>query len=167
MIRKNKQVVVMPSAVGLQYNNAAANGFTAKPLFVTDSTGAWNELETVDFVDDSTVFHPAAGETTADNTATALALSRKLGNKEQKLVILGDADCISNGELGHYRKDVPAANFLLIAGSFNWLSDYDAPVDVRRPPFTDNDIHIGKKDLRSPRSFSRVFCRQLCWWDIW
>lgn len=148
MIRKNKQVVVMPSAVGLQYNNAAASGYTAKPLFVTDSTGAWNELETVDFVDDSTVFNPAAGETAAENIATALALSRKLGDKEQKLVILGDADCISNGELGHYRKDVPAANFLLIAGSFNWLSNYDAPVDVRRPPFTDNDIHIGKKGFK-------------------
>jgi ABC-2 type transport system permease protein len=147
-IQKNKQVVVMPSVVGLQYKNAAANGYTAQPLFITDSAGAWNELETVDFVDDSAVFNVAAGETTAANTATAIALSRKVNGKEQKVIILGDADCISNGELGRSRKDIFAGNFLLIVGAFNWLSDYDAPVDVSRPPFTDNDIHIGKAGFR-------------------
>lgn len=147
-IHRNKQVVVMPSTVGLQYNAAAANGYTVKPLFVTDSAGVWNELETVDFVDDSATLNLAAGETVADNMATAIALSRKVNEKEQKVIILGDADCISNGELGHSRKDVMAGNFLLIAGSFNWLSNYDAPVDVSRPPFTDNDIKIGKTGFK-------------------
>ena len=150
-LRKNNQVVVMPSAVGLQYSDANANGYTASPWLVTDSVGAWNELETIDFIDDSTVFNPAAGETAAENVATAVALSRKVGEKEQKVIILGDADCISNGELGHSRKDIFAGNFLLIAGSFNWLSNYDAPVDVSRPPFTDNDIHIGKSGFRVSR----------------
>lgn len=144
-VHRNKQVVVMPSAVGLRYNEAAAKGFTAKPLFITDSIGAWNELETTDFVDDSVTFNIAAGETVAADVATAVALSRKVGGKEQKVIILGDADCISNGELSHWRKDVQAANFMLIAGAFNWLSDYEAPVDVSRPPFTDNDIRIGKR----------------------
>lgn len=147
-IQRNKQVVVMPSAVGLQYNAAAANGYTVKPLFVTDSSGVWNELETVDFVDDSATLNLAAGETEAANMATAIALSRRINEKEQKVIILGDADCISNGELGHSRKDIMAGNFLLIAGSFNWLSNYDAPVDVSRPPFTDNDIKIGKTGFR-------------------
>lgn len=151
LMRKNKQVVVMPSAVGLLYNNAAASGFSAKPILVTDSTGAWNELQTVDFVDDSASFNPATGEVTADDLPAALALSRQINNREQKVIILGDADCISNGELGHYRKDIPSANFLLIAGAFNWLSDYDAPVDVTRPPFDDNDIHIGKKGFKISR----------------
>lgn len=144
-VHRNKQVVVMPSAVGLRYNEAAAKGFTAKPLFITDSIGAWNELETTDFVDDSVTFNIAAGETVAADVATAVALSRKVGGKEQKVIILGDADCISNGELSHWRKDIQAANFMLIAGAFNWLSDYEAPVDVSRPPFTDNDIRIGKR----------------------
>lgn len=147
-IQKNKQVVVMPSTVGLQYSAAAANGFTATPLLVTDSAGAWNELETVDFVDDSAVFNHAAGETEAINTATAVALSRKVGEKEQKVIILGDADCISNGELSRSRKDIMSGNFMLIVGAFNWLSNYDAPVDVTRPPFTDNDIRIGKTGFR-------------------
>jgi ABC-2 type transport system permease protein len=146
-MRKNKNVVVMPSVVGLLCNDVAAKGFSAKPLFTTDSAGVWNELETVDFVDDTAVFNSAAGETEASNMATAVALSRQVNGKEQKVIVLGDADCISNGELNRWRKDIPAANFTLIVGSFNWLSDYEAPVDVSRPPFTDNDIHIGKQSL--------------------
>lgn len=157
-IHSNKQVVVMPSVAGLRYNDAVTKGYTAKPLFVTDSAGAWNELETVDFVDDSAVLNVAAGEAEAVNTATAVALSRKVGSKEQKVIILGDADCISNGELSHSRKDISSGNFMVIAGSFNWLSNYEAPVDVSRPPFTDNDINIGKTGFKVSRiAFTGVF----------
>lgn len=147
-IRRNNQVITMPSVVGLQYDSAAAKGFTARALLATDSAGVWNELETVDFVDDSVVLNTAAGETHANNVATALALSRQLNGKEQKIVILGDADCISNGELNRSRKDIFAGNFMLIVGAFNWLSDYEAPVEVTRPPFTDNNIYIGKSGFK-------------------
>lgn len=147
-VRNNGQVISMPTVVGLQYTDAATRGFTAKPLLVTDSSGAWNELETIDFVDDTVILNIAAGEKEDAHIATAVALSRTVDGKEQKVIIIGDADCISNGELSRFRKDIPSANFAVIAGSFNWLSNYDAPVDVRRPPFTDNDIHIGKKGFK-------------------
>lgn len=151
VMRENKQLVVMPSVAGMLYNDAATKGYSATPLLVTDSAGVWNELETVDFIDDSAVLNPAAGEAIADGIATAVALSRKVNGKEQKIIVLGDADCISNGELGHSRKGIYPANFLLIAGAFNWLSDYQAPVHVVRPPFTDNDIHIGKTGFKISR----------------
>ena len=150
-MRKNNNVVVMPAAVGLMCDDVAAKGFTARPMFTTDSAGVWNELETVDFVDDSAVFNSAAGETEASNMATAVALSRQVNGKEQKVIIIGDADCISNGELNRWRKDISATNFTLVVGSFNWLSDYEAPVDVSRPPFTDNEIHIGKESLKATK----------------
>lgn len=143
-IRRNGQVVVMPSVAGLLYSDAAAKGFTAIPLLVADSAGVWSEVETTDFLDDSVTVNPTAGEAEAAYLPTAVALSRKVGDKEQKIIILGDADCISNGEFNQGRKDIPAANYGVIVGSFNWMSDYDAPVNVSRPPFTDNDIRIGK-----------------------
>ena len=74
---------------------------------------------------------------------TALALSRKVGDKEQKIVILGDADCISNGEISISRKNVRAANYSLISGSFFWMSDEEVPIDVRRPTAPDNAVNIG------------------------
>lgn len=150
-IRNYNQVVVMPSVAGLSYEDAAAAGFAAKPLFVADSTGVWSELETLDFVDDSVKMNAAAGEAEAAFITTGVALNRAVNGKQQKVIILGDADCISNGELSRSRKDIQAANFTVIVGAFNWLSDDQAPVDVRRPSFTDNDIRIGKRGFRVSR----------------
>jgi ABC-type uncharacterized transport system. len=150
-IKEINMKVVMPSAVGIDYKDAAAKGYTVKPLFVTDTTGVWNELETTDFVDDTVVLNTAAGEVAIANAPTGIALSRKLNGKEQKVIILGDADCMSNGELGHRRKDIFSGNSLLIVGAFNYLSDYTAPVDVSRPEFTDNDIHLTKTGFKVTR----------------
>lgn len=150
-IRRYEQVVTMPSVAGLQYSGAAAKGFTAIPVLVADASGVWNELETTDFTDDTARLNPAAGEAEKAFIPTAVALQRQLGGKEQKIFILGDADCLSNGELNQSRKDIPAANFGVIVGSFYWMSDYDAPVNVRRPPFTDNDIRIGKTGFKVTR----------------
>lgn len=140
--------VVMPSAACIDYKDAAAKGFTAKPLFVSDTTGVWNEMETMDFVDDSVVLNTSAGEAAMANAPTGIALSRKLNGKEQKIIILGDADCMSNGELSHRRNNIFSGNSMMIVGAFNWLSDYTAPVDVSRPDFTDNDIHLTKSGFK-------------------
>ena len=111
------------------------------PLFVSDTVGSWNEVETTDFVDDTVRFNPAAGEVER-SYPTALALSRKIGDKEQRIVVFGDADCLSNGEISIGRKDVPAANYSLISGSFFWLSHEEVPVDVRRPTPPDKKVRV-------------------------
>lgn len=147
-ISKNNRVVTMPSVVALQYQGAAAMGFSITPILQADSAGVWNELETTDFVDDTVRLNSAVGEAFQPNITTGIALARQHNGKEQKIVILGDADCISNGELSRSRKEVPAANYGVIVGSFHWLSDGVAPIDVRRPPFTDNDIRIGKQGFK-------------------
>lgn len=144
-MREQGQVVSMPAVVGLDYLGAAEKGYEAVPLLVADSTGVWNELETTDFVDEAVVLNPDANEMEIAGLPVAVALKRTLGNdREQKVVILGDADCISNGELNTRRKDIPAANYGVIVGSFSWMSDHAVPLHITRPPFTDNDIFIGK-----------------------
>ena len=77
----------------------------------------------------------------------ALALERKIGSKEQKIMILGDADCISNGETNRFRKGIEAKNFDMANGTFFWLSDNQAPIDVRRPEPPDNDIYTKESAL--------------------
>ena len=49
------------------------------------------------------VFNPAAGEV-QKSYPLALALSRKMGEREQRLLFLGDADCLSDGELTRGQK---------------------------------------------------------------
>lgn len=140
---KRKRVVTMPGSVGLEYTTD--KGFDVKPLFVTDSS-CWNEMETTNFIDDSVKLNPAIGEV-QKSYATGLALSRKAGKKIQKIMILGDADCISNGEISIARQGIYASNFSLITGAFYWMSDNEVPIDVRRPSTTDDATSLDKKDM--------------------
>lgn len=140
-----KMSAVMPGAAGLKYTED--KGFKVTPVLQTDTLGVWNELETTNFIDDTVRFNPTVGEIEQLYT-TAVALSRPMGDREQKIVILGDADCISNVELFKSREEVESGNFYIILGSFSWLSDGEAPVDVRRPKSIDNRLFLGKTGVK-------------------
>ena len=133
-------VAVMPTAAGLEYSTD--KGFDVIPLFMSDST-CWNELEYTDIVDKEIVYNPAVGEV-QKSYPLALALSRKMDAREQKIVVLGDADCLSDGELTRNRNPLWAANYVIIQGSFFWLSDGEVPIDVRRPYAIDRKLFVGE-----------------------
>lgn len=140
---KYGQVIVTPSAAGLEYSTD--KGYSVTPLFLTDSL-VWNELETTNFVDDTARLNDKIGEV-QQRYATGLALMRKIGDKDQKIMIFGDADCISNGELGMGRKGIQADNFSIIMGGFFWMSDEEVPIDVRRPNPLDNEVYLSEKSM--------------------
>lgn len=135
--------VNMKDAVGLDYTTD--KGFTVQELLRTDSTGCWNEMETRDFVNDSVVLNPAAGEIER-MYPTALALSRKIGDREQRIMILGNASCISNDGVAGER-GVPVANYPLVTGTFHWFSYGEAPLDVRRPSGSDVGFRLKRPDM--------------------
>ncbi|MDR1415733.1 MAG: Gldg family protein [Odoribacteraceae bacterium] len=132
-------VVTMPGSVGLTYETD--KGYNVIPLLVSDTLHSWNELETTNFIDDTVRVNPAIGEVKA-SYPTALALTRQVNGREQRILITGDADCLSNGEISMQRAGVPAANYNLIMGAFFWMSNNEVPIDVRRPPLTDNELFI-------------------------
>ena len=141
LVRKFK--VNMKDAVGLDYTTD--KGFTVRELLRTDSTGCWNEMETRDFVNDTVVLNPAAGEVER-MYPTALALSRKIGDREQRIMILGNGSCISNDGVAGER-GVAVANYPLVTGTFHWFSYGEAPLDVRRPGGSDDKIHLSRPDM--------------------
>ena len=147
LLKKNR-CVTMPGCSGLTYTED--KGYKVIPMLVTDTVGSWNELETTNFVDDTVRLNPVVGEV-ENSYPTALALLRKVGDKEQKIVILGDADCISNGEVSIYRKTVKASNFAVIAGVFYWLSDEVAPIDIRRPVPPDDMVYLSQEVMNGAR----------------
>lgn len=136
--------ITMPGTAPLEYT--ADKGFTVTPLLQTDSTGYWNELVTTDFVDQKTELDPDKGEI-EKQYQLAVALSRKVGDKEQKIIISGDADCISNGEVTRSRTGIQSFNYYMISGSFHWLSDGEVPVDIRRPYSPDTDMVLTEGSL--------------------
>ncbi len=82
-----------------------------------------------------------------DGTRTlCMALTRNVGGREQRIVVLGDSDCLGNMEMTVNRKNLPAMNQFFSTGIFNWLSDGRYPVDVRRPAPVDNNIALTPSD---------------------
>lgn len=137
--------VSMPGATGLTYSTD--KGFTVTPLFTSDSTGSWNELQTTDFVEDTARLNPELGEIERFYV-TSVALSRKVGEKEQRIIIISDADCISNTEIEMMRRGINARNYSFVRGAFSWLSYEEAPIDVRRLIPPDNEVYIEKRGMK-------------------
>jgi ABC-2 type transport system permease protein len=140
-----EQCVTMPTAMGLDYSKAAEKGFKVVELVKTNDT-YWNEKQTTDFVDDVPVLNPEKGEV-KKSWVTAIAMSREINGQTQKVVVLGDADCLSNGELGISRRGIRASNFSMTQGLFFWLTDYTTPIDTRRPLTSDRSITMGPTGL--------------------
>jgi ABC-2 type transport system permease protein len=62
---------------------------------------------------------------------TAVSLTRKINGKEQRIVVTGDADFMSNVELNRF--NMRTANFAFNTALFSWLSYGEFPIDASRP----------------------------------
>jgi len=71
---------------------------------------------------------------------TAIALTRQINGKEQRIIISGDADLLSNSELGRYEPKV--INFYFSTAVFSWLDYGQYPVDTSRPDAKDNRVTV-------------------------
>lgn len=141
--------VMMPTTAGLEV--VEDKGFKIIPLLKSDtlvqdqerenhSYQVWNEMESLDYADDPLVFNPKAGEVAKDYYP-ALILTRDLQGKEQRIVVTGDADCISNSELGQQRSPT---NFVMLLGTYHYLSYNEMPIDARRPGSTDDFVYLNR-----------------------
>jgi len=139
-MREYENKIALPGVAGLIYDQN--KGYKVEPLLVTNKEHSWNEIETKDFLEEATILNPEVGEE-EKSLAGALALSRKVGDIDQRIMIFGDADFISNSELSRSRNKINSANMSFIPGIFQWLSYDKYPIDTRRPYPIDNDVNIG------------------------
>ena len=140
--------VRLPSAAGLQYKED--RGYRVIPVLKTDTTNieerearsyaVWNEMGSLDYVENRLTPDPNAGEIVRDYY-TAYALTRIVNGKEQRVMIMGDADCISNSEITESRSQT---NFIMDLGVYNWLSNNEMPLHIQRAMPTDNRVYITK-----------------------
>jgi ABC-2 type transport system permease protein len=150
---RKKNVVAGMNTMGIITEGAAEKGFdvfriAVTDTTVTDSTRVWNELQVIDFENNKATFDPSTGETLLMKQPIAVAIDRMVGEKKQSIVVIGNADMIANGELMLSRTGIPAANYCLIAESFNYLTDGQFPIYAGRPVSPDTDIYLkqGAKD---------------------
>ncbi|MDR2414002.1 MAG: Gldg family protein [Odoribacteraceae bacterium] len=133
--------VLMPGCAALE--RVEEKGFRAITLLESNPANGWNELQTTNFVDDTARLDPSTGEVTRAYPV-AMALTRKVGDKEQRVMITGDADCFSNERVG-------GVNSTFITATFLWMSDGKMPVDVRRPSPIDNRLFATGDDVKFAR----------------
>ena len=134
--------LVMPEASAIE--QVENKGYRVFPLLITRDPAGWNEIETIDFVNDTARLNPKVGERAGVKT-TMMGLERVQAGKNQRIVVLGDAHCFSMGELSSGRRGIGAANDNLIMAMFNWLSYEELPLNASRPNSRDNHLNLGMK----------------------
>jgi ABC-2 type transport system permease protein len=140
-ISKYNQKVTMLEGMGLEYSKASEKGFEVTPLLQTKWRGCWNELETTDFENQNTTLNTEIGEIEKPYEM-AIAMSKMKAGKEQRIIVLGDADCFSNSEISMRREELKANNSAFLMGVFEWLSEGAYPIDVRKAEFQDTGFKI-------------------------
>lgn len=131
---KRKLRVTMPGCVALSARDSSE--YTLTPLLQTDTT-AWIEREQQDLREAPVACNPEAGEQRAVY-CTAYAAEREMNGHRQRILVTGDADCMSNAELSSQREGFESGNFNLIVEGFRWLTDGNLPIEIRRPECTDD-----------------------------
>lgn len=120
-----------------------AGGFTYIPTLVTKDKRAWNELKTIDFINERATADTTMGEHPGEKTVmVSLKRLAANGEREQRIVVMGDADLISLGELGSSRRGVSSANGVLVDGIFGWLVYDELPLRTGHPAPIDNRLEL-------------------------
>ena len=136
--------VCMPECGGVEF--VAERGFRSFPIVTCDTTlEAWTELETTDFVDDTVRFNPAVGEV-KKHFATMVGLERQVGAKRQRIIVAGDADCLSNNVYSVNRR-----NGTVIHSLANWLTDGTVPLDLDKGMGPDRKVDVTRASYRTLR----------------
>jgi ABC-2 type transport system permease protein len=144
---KRNVPIVLSGASGLA--KIEERGFNVVPVLQAKK-GTWNEagaLNPDEIIEDSV-------KSTAANEIfnTAFALTRTNGEKEQRILIFGDADWLSKGELNISRAFF-VGNNTLIVNMFKWMSYEKYPMAFDRPPLPDNELYFKFKDKKLSNFF--------------
>ncbi len=130
--------VSMPGAAALTYRPDGP--FAIKPLLVIDPRRTWDKKGT--YVRDSgqVLYSPQTGDVKG-TFPTALQLTRTAGGRQQRIIVTGDADFLSTGELKKSAQ-LQTVNFVFSTGLFGWFANGEVPIDATRPKSKDNRVTL-------------------------
>ncbi|MEC5142952.1 Gldg family protein [Chitinophaga sp. 212800010-3] len=128
------ELIPMSGTVSVTY--ADTSGFKGTVLLATRPGRDW--LRKGALVTDSAapVFTPALGDSKVNSYATAISLARKVGVKEQRIIVSGDADFFSS-----LRQEFLAVVFA--QEMFSWLCHGEFPVYAPRSQPKDTILKVG------------------------
>jgi len=169
-------VVSMNGAAALSYSTDGP--FTVTPLVMTPEKKSWNKKvrpdETaMDAAEDGNAaiatrtgpdeknngkdtawkklgYAPEQGDQ-AGPLPAIVGLTRTINGRQQRIVVAGDADFLSNAELG--RNNIQTSNFDFSTGIFSWFTNGAFPIETTRPPSPDKRLEISSQGLTALKVF--------------
>ncbi|QEC43803.1 Gldg family protein [Pseudobacter ginsenosidimutans] len=114
------------------------NGFHSTPLVLSAPNKSW--LKVGKLIVDSTapVFDPAAGDQKEVSAPVITKLSRTIGQKEQRIIVTGDADILSNQ--GIWDGTTP-----MLYSMYSWTAYNKFPIYTPRPQAKDDWLLVKMK----------------------
>lgn len=138
----NQVIVTNPRAMMITYKDST--DFKVIPILNTKKEFTWNELEPFDLSTEKIVFDSI--HETKIEAHVAIALQREIKNGQQKIMIVGDADFMSNEEVVS-RFSPRNANSAFTIRLFKWFSDNEYRVDASRPRSIDTKILLNRSQI--------------------
>ena len=138
--RIDYHAVTMPGAVALEVVDTTV--FKPMTLLTTDTLKTWVEKKTTDFIEETPSCDSIRGGEHIGSYMTAVALTRMHQGKQQRILVMGDADCWSNAELLATRSGINSQNFSMIPNAFRWLCYGEFPVSSPRPKHRDTETDL-------------------------
>lgn len=134
--------IVMSGSTGIAYSGSA--GFKTNILLAHEG-GSSQKRNVLGKQDSGQTFNPAPGDVKG-NFPTAVALTRKVGGKEQRIVVTGDADFMSNGYLRI--PEIQVANLAFRTSVFSWLNQANSPICTITSDPKDNEILLSSNGFK-------------------
>lgn len=143
-IDQDKHILSMPGVAAL--NDEHKGSFKVRSVLITDQKISW--IKRGAFVLDSAalVFNAKTGDQQG-TFPTAMMLTRNFKNKEQRILVSGDADFFSNKELG--RSNMKTINGSFAVSAFSWFANGEFPIDMNRPDSKDNSVTLTKAGVKT------------------
>lgn len=140
----------MPGVAALAYKDSGQ--FHITPILNADPANTWKRSNAL-HPDSITVSFIAAEGDQRANFPMALALTRKLGEREQRIMVLGDADCLTNDKT--FQQSMTGANYYPATNIFRWLSNDEFPIKIKIPPLIDKNVTL-KTDTVNALRYSYI-----------
>lgn len=144
--------IMTPSVCAIEVLDTTL-GFEITPILASPAKGSWIEKQTTDYINNKSVLNPETGEV-EQSWPIMLYLTRSVSNKEQRIFVIGDADCISTLELSTNRTNFRSSNFTLITETFRNMSYGEFPVEAARQNPPDNRVLASQDAILGMKVFA-------------
>jgi ABC-2 type transport system permease protein len=143
--RADSLPMVMSGVTSLSYDPHGP--YDTRPLLTSDPATSW-QRNTMAVLDSAVVRFSAANGDGRGPYTPAVRLTRMVNGREQRIVIMSDADWLANLSIGFPRKYwFQNANNELSRAIFGWMTNGVFPVDLSRPADKDRTLYIAGTSL--------------------